>query len=189
MARGPLRVSRDGRIPNLKRPGPGTLDFALRSVRGGRRMVMEELAPRAMEFEPRPRTCRPEMAASHAMAAPVRQVGWTRRGGWLATGGVFRGNLARVVRVDECNHRLGRCLLVSECRRCVSTTITDRGTLSATTAAGQREQPAERSCSRSSHRRLGQGINVTRWGCTGLKIRASRLRPKAPTPAVSVFKI
>jgi hypothetical protein len=53
MARGPLRVSRNGRIPSIKRPGPGTLDFALRSVRGGRRMVMEELAPRAMEFEPR----------------------------------------------------------------------------------------------------------------------------------------
>lgn len=53
MARGPLRITRAGRPSSLGRPGPGTLDFALRSVRGGKRRVMEELAPLAMEFEPR----------------------------------------------------------------------------------------------------------------------------------------
>ena len=55
MARGPLGVTRAGRSSptTVKHGGPGTLDFTLRSIRGGRRRVMEELAPRAMDFEPR----------------------------------------------------------------------------------------------------------------------------------------
>ena len=55
MARGPLGVTRAGRSSprTVKHGGPGTLDFALRSIRGGRRRVMEELAPLAMDFEPR----------------------------------------------------------------------------------------------------------------------------------------
>ena len=53
MARGPLGVTRAGRRPTVKHLGPGTLDFVLRSVRGGKRAVMEELAPAAVEFEPR----------------------------------------------------------------------------------------------------------------------------------------
>ena len=56
MARGPLGVTRAGRSSpgTVKYGGPGTLDFVLRSVRGGKRAVMEELAPAAVEFEPRP---------------------------------------------------------------------------------------------------------------------------------------
>ena len=53
MARGPLGVTRAGRQPTVKHLGPGTLDFVLRSVRGGKRAIMEELAPAAIEFEPR----------------------------------------------------------------------------------------------------------------------------------------
>ena len=53
MARGPLRIARDGQLQRIKRPGPGTLDFALRTIRGGKRRIMEELAPFAIEFEPR----------------------------------------------------------------------------------------------------------------------------------------
>ena len=55
MARGPLGVTRAGRSSpgTVTYGGPGTLDFALRSIRGGRRSVMEELAPAAVEFEPR----------------------------------------------------------------------------------------------------------------------------------------
>ena len=53
MARGPLGVTRAGRPKTVKHLGPGTLDFALRSVRGGKRAIMEELAPAAVEFEPR----------------------------------------------------------------------------------------------------------------------------------------
>ena len=50
MARGPLGVTRAGRSPTP--PGPGTLDYALRSIRGGKKRVME-LAPSAVAFEPR----------------------------------------------------------------------------------------------------------------------------------------
>ncbi len=55
MARGPLGVTRAGRssLGTVKYGGPGSLDFVLRSVRGGKRAVMEELAPAAVEFEPR----------------------------------------------------------------------------------------------------------------------------------------
>ena len=53
MARGPLGVTRAGRPKTVKHLGPGTLDFALSSIRGGRRRVMEELAPLAIDFEPR----------------------------------------------------------------------------------------------------------------------------------------
>ncbi len=55
MARGPLGVTRAGRSSprTVKHGGPGTLDFTLRSIRGGKRAVMEELAPAAVEFEPR----------------------------------------------------------------------------------------------------------------------------------------
>ena len=55
MARGPLGVTRAGRSSptTVKCGGPGSLDFVLRSVRGGRRRVMEELAPLATDFEPR----------------------------------------------------------------------------------------------------------------------------------------
>src|SRR5690348_8194244 len=52
MARGPLGVTRAGRSPVIARPGPGTLDFAFRSIRGGKHRVME-LATLAIEFEPR----------------------------------------------------------------------------------------------------------------------------------------
>ena len=55
MARGQLGVTRAGRSSpgTVKYGGPGSLDFVLRSVRGGKRAVMEELAPAAVEFEPR----------------------------------------------------------------------------------------------------------------------------------------
>ena len=55
MARGPLGVTRAGRSSptTVTHGGPGSLDFVLRSVRGGKRAVMEELAPAAVEFEPR----------------------------------------------------------------------------------------------------------------------------------------
>ena len=52
MARGPLRISRAGTLPPLTPPGPGTIDFALRHVRGGRRDMMQ-YASLAAEFEPR----------------------------------------------------------------------------------------------------------------------------------------
>ena len=53
MARGPLGVTRAGRPQTVKHLGPGSLDFALSSIRGGRRRVMEEIAPLATDFEPR----------------------------------------------------------------------------------------------------------------------------------------
>ena len=55
MARGPLGVTRAGRASphTVKHGGPGTLDFTVRSIRGGRRRVMEEIAPLATDFEPR----------------------------------------------------------------------------------------------------------------------------------------
>jgi hypothetical protein len=53
MARGPLRISRAAHPRTVKHLGPGTLDFHLRHVRGGKRAIMEEIAPLAMQFEPR----------------------------------------------------------------------------------------------------------------------------------------
>jgi hypothetical protein len=53
MTRGPLRISRAGHPRTVKHLGLGSLDFALRRVRGGKKSVMEELAPLAMQFEPR----------------------------------------------------------------------------------------------------------------------------------------
>jgi hypothetical protein len=53
MARGPLGVTREGKMPKRRYSGPGTLEFALRGVRGGKRIVMDDLAPRAVAFEPR----------------------------------------------------------------------------------------------------------------------------------------
>ncbi len=50
MARGPLGVTRAGRSPTL--PGPGTIDYALRSIRAGKKRVMA-LAPAAVAHEPR----------------------------------------------------------------------------------------------------------------------------------------
>ena len=50
MARGPLGVTRAGR-PRTP-PGPGTLDYLLRSIRGGKKRVMA-LAPAAVNYEPR----------------------------------------------------------------------------------------------------------------------------------------
>jgi chemotaxis regulatin CheY-phosphate phosphatase CheZ len=52
MARGPLRLTRAGAPAPLASPGPGTLDYALRGVRGGKQRVME-LAPLAVRFESR----------------------------------------------------------------------------------------------------------------------------------------
>src|SRR5690242_10029456 len=52
MARGPLLARHKSQLPNRKR-SPGTLEFALRGVRGGKRIVMDDLAPRAVAFEPR----------------------------------------------------------------------------------------------------------------------------------------
>jgi hypothetical protein len=52
MARGPIRLTREGNIPSIRRPGPGTLDHALRSIRGGKYAFMD-LAPMAVTFEPR----------------------------------------------------------------------------------------------------------------------------------------
>jgi hypothetical protein len=52
MARGPIRITREGTIPSLDRPGPGTLDFALRSIRGGKFKFME-VAAQGIRFEPR----------------------------------------------------------------------------------------------------------------------------------------
>ena len=53
MARGPLLARHKVQLSNRKHSGPGTLEFALRGVRGGKRIVMEDLAPRAVAFEPR----------------------------------------------------------------------------------------------------------------------------------------
>ncbi len=50
MARGPLGVTRAGRSPTPAMPG--TLDFLLRSIRGGKKRVMK-LAPAAVNYEPR----------------------------------------------------------------------------------------------------------------------------------------
>ena len=52
MARGPLRVTRAGNLPVIARPGPGSIDFALRSMRGGKRDIMK-YAGLAVAFEPR----------------------------------------------------------------------------------------------------------------------------------------
>ena len=52
MARGPLRVTRAGQPPSLKKPGPGTLEYTFRSVRGGRRACME-MATLATQYDPR----------------------------------------------------------------------------------------------------------------------------------------
>jgi hypothetical protein len=46
-------VTREGKLPRSKYSRPGSLEFALRGVRGGKRMVMDDLAPRAVAFEPR----------------------------------------------------------------------------------------------------------------------------------------
>ena len=72
MARGPLGVTRAGRSRSrtVKLGGPGTLDFVLRSVRGGKRAVMEELAPLAMDFEPR---------LEHAVTRWQQLTPWQRR--------------------------------------------------------------------------------------------------------------
>jgi len=53
MARGPLRVTRAGHIRRYGRPEPDTLEFVFRNARVSKRRVMEELAPHALEFEPR----------------------------------------------------------------------------------------------------------------------------------------
>jgi len=53
MAKRRFFASHEGKLPKGKRSGPGTLEFALRGVRGGKRIVMEDLAPRAVTFEPR----------------------------------------------------------------------------------------------------------------------------------------
>jgi hypothetical protein len=53
MAREPLFATRRSKLARRKCSGPGTLEFALRGVRGGKRMVMDDLAPRAVAFEPR----------------------------------------------------------------------------------------------------------------------------------------
>ena len=53
MARGPRRISRTAHPRTVKRLGLGSLDFALRSVRGGKRAIMEEIAPMATQFESR----------------------------------------------------------------------------------------------------------------------------------------
>ncbi len=53
MARGPLGVTRAGRSPTVAPPVPGTLDYLLRSLRGGKAVIMETLAPAAVQYEPR----------------------------------------------------------------------------------------------------------------------------------------
>ena len=53
MARGPLRVTRAGRVLRLGRPGPDTLDFLFGKINISRRRVMEEIAPLAARFERR----------------------------------------------------------------------------------------------------------------------------------------
>ncbi len=50
MARGPLGVTRAGKSPTPAMPG--TLDYLLRSIRGGKKRVMA-LAPAAVNYEPR----------------------------------------------------------------------------------------------------------------------------------------
>ena len=51
MARGPLGVTRAGKSPTP--PVPGTLDYLLRSLRGGKAVIMNSLAPAAVQYEPR----------------------------------------------------------------------------------------------------------------------------------------
>ena len=46
-------MSRQGRRRTNALPRLGSLEFAWRPVRGGKRIVMDELAPRAVAFEPR----------------------------------------------------------------------------------------------------------------------------------------
>ena len=53
MARGPLGVTRAGRSPKVTPPVPGTLDYLLRSLRGGKAVIMNSLAPAAVQYEPR----------------------------------------------------------------------------------------------------------------------------------------
>ena len=53
MARGPLRVTRAGRIPRVGRPAPDSLEFLFQNVGVSKRRVMEEIAPMALGFEPR----------------------------------------------------------------------------------------------------------------------------------------
>jgi hypothetical protein len=69
MARGPLGVTRADKSPVIPRPRPGTLDFALRSVRAGKYRAME-LAPRAIAFEPR---------MEQVVSAWVRLTRWQQR--------------------------------------------------------------------------------------------------------------
>ncbi len=46
-------MTRAGRSPKVTPPVPGTLDYLLRSLRGGKAVVMETLAPAAVQYEPR----------------------------------------------------------------------------------------------------------------------------------------
>ncbi len=46
-------MTRAGRSPKVTPPVPGTLDYLLRSLRGGKAVVMETLAPAAVRYEPR----------------------------------------------------------------------------------------------------------------------------------------
>jgi len=52
VARGPLRVTRAGRSPVIHPWQPGTLEFALRSIRGGKTKFMD-LASQAIQFDDR----------------------------------------------------------------------------------------------------------------------------------------
>ena len=110
MARGPLGVTRAGHPRTVKHGGPGTLDFTVRSIRGGRRRVMEELAPLAVDFEPR---------LEHAVTRWQELTPWQRRSVTLddlaaeagLTGGEFLAATAALAatpgaRLLRCSSRL-----------------------------------------------------------------------------------
>ena len=112
MARGPLGVTRAGHASprTVKHGGPGTLDFTVRSIRGGRRRVMEELAPLAVDFEPR---------LEHAVTRWQELTPWQRRSVTLddlaaeagLTGGEFLGAIVRAA--FEWTHDLTDLIIAS----------------------------------------------------------------------------
>ena len=128
MARGPLRISRAAHPRPVKHLGLGSLDFALRRVRGGKRAVMEELAPLAMQSEPR---LTPALLTSAGLSS------WQRRSVTLddlaVEAGMTKGEfLAAVVRAgfeftEEITDLLVACAFPSVVGACVKRAQTPNG--------------------------------------------------------------